>query len=344
MTETIASPLLWTIFSVFVLGMLALDLGVFSRKPHEVHFREALTWSAVWVTLAMIFNGWIYFRFGQVKALEFLTGYLIEKALSVDNIFVFVVLFASFVVPKIYQHRVLFWGVIGAIILRAAFIGLGAALISRFHWIMYVFGAILIITGIRLMIQGEAEPHPEKNPLYRLARKFIPAVPEYHGKSFFVSKGGKWFATPLLLVLIAIEATDVVFAVDSIPAIFAITTDPFIVYTSNIFAILGLRAMYFLLAGVIDKFHYLKYGLALVLLFVGGKMLAADFYKVPIVVSLVAIAALLLGSVLASILFPNRVLSPPPEAAPEDSPDVLDYEAATHESPDRIDPGADRLP
>ncbi|MGN6183804.1 MAG: TerC family protein [Thermoanaerobaculia bacterium] len=324
MTETIASPLLWTVFSVFVLGMLALDLGVFSRKPHEVHFREALTWSVVWISLATIFNGWIWFRFGKDTALEFLTGYLIEKALSVDNIFVFVVLFASFAVPKIYQHRVLFWGVIGAIVMRAIFIGLGAALISRFHWIMYVFGAILIVTGIRLMIQGEAEPHPEKNPIFRFARKFLPAVPEYHGKHFAIRQGGKWFATPLLLVLIAIEATDVVFAVDSIPAIFAITTDPFIVYTSNIFAILGLRALYFLLAGVIDKFHLLKYGLAAVLLFVGGKMVLADVYKLPIVMSLVVIALLLGGSVVASLLFPKRVSSAPLEAAPDDSPDRND--------------------
>jgi tellurite resistance protein TerC len=310
MTESIASPLLWTIFTAFVVGMLALDLGVFSRKPHEVHYREALTWSAVWVTLALLFNGWIYHQFGREKALEFLTGYLIEKALSVDNIFVFVVLFASFAVPKIYQHRVLFWGVIGAIVLRAIFIGVGAALISRFHWVMYLFGAILIITGIRLMTQKEATPHPEKNPLFKFARRFIPAVSEYHGKKFMIVEGGRRLATPLLLVLLAIEATDVVFAIDSIPAIFAITTDPFIVYTSNIFAILGLRAMYFLLAGVIDKFHYLKYGLALVLLFVGGKMLAADVYKVPIVLSLVVIGGLLAGSVALSVLVPRRTLPP----------------------------------
>jgi tellurite resistance protein TerC len=310
MTESIASPLLWTIFSAFVVGMLALDLGVFSRKPHEVHYREALTWSAVWVTLALLFNGWIYHQFGREKALEFLTGYLIEKALSVDNIFVFVVLFASFAVPKIYQHRVLFWGVIGAIVLRAVFIGVGAALISRFHWVMYLFGAILIITGIRLMAQKDATPHPEKNPLFKFARRFIPAVSEYHGKKFMIVEGGKRLATPLLLVLLAIEATDVVFAIDSIPAIFAITTDPFIVYTSNIFAILGLRAMYFLLAGVIDKFHYLKYGLALVLLFVGGKMLIADVYKLPIVLSLVVIGALLAGSVALSVLVPRPTLPP----------------------------------
>jgi tellurite resistance protein TerC len=317
--ETIASPLLWTIFSVFVLGMLALDLGVFSRKPHEVRFKEALAWSIVWVVLSLLFNGWIYLKFGSQKALEFLTGYVIEKALSVDNIFVFVVLFAAFAVPKIYEHRVLFWGVIGAIVMRAIFIGLGAALISRFHWIMYVFGAILIVTGIRLMIQSEHEPHPERNPMFRFARKLIPAVPEYHGKKFFVKLDGRWFATPLFLVLVAIEATDVVFAVDSIPAIFAITEDPFLVYTSNIFAILGLRAMYFLLAGIIDRFHLLKLGLAIVLLFVGVKMVIAEWYKVPIGVSLGVIFLVLAGSVAASLIWPKRVSSAPLED-PRDEP------------------------
>src|SRR5687768_9640029 len=312
--ETIATPLLWTVFSVFVLGMLALDLGVFSRKPHEVHHREALTWSGVWVSLALIFNGWIYLRFGSGKALEFLTGYVIEKALSVDNIFVFVVLFSAFAVPKIYQHRVLFWGVIGAIVLRAVFIVLGAALLERFHWVMYVFGAILIITGIRLMIKGDADPHPERNPIYRAMRRLIPAVPEYDGKKFFVIRNGRRFATPLFLVLLAIEATDVVFAVDSIPAIFAVTTDPFIVYTSNIFAILGLRALYFLLANVIDKFHLLTYGLALVLLFVGTKMVIAEWYKIPIAVSLGVIAFILAGSVVASLL-----LSAPLETEGDDA-------------------------
>jgi tellurite resistance protein TerC len=305
--ETIASPMLWTIFSVFVLGMLALDLGVFNRKAHEVRFKEALTWSIVWVALSMAFNWWIYHEFGSEKALQFLTGYLIEKALSVDNIFVFVILFASFAVPKMYQHRVLFWGVLGAIFMRAIFIGLGAALVSRFDWIMYVFGAILIFTGFKLMKEGDAEPHPEKNPIYKLARRLFPAVPEYHGKHFFVIKDGRRFATPLLLVLIAIEATDVVFAVDSIPAIFAISTDPFIVYTSNIFAILGLRAMYFLLAGIIDKFHFLKYGLAVVLLFVGVKMVIADWYHVPIVASLLTITGVLTISVVASLIWPRHV-------------------------------------
>ena len=317
--ETIATPLLWTVFSVFVLGMLALDLGVFSRKPHEVHHREALAWSAVWVTLALIFNGWIYYRFGTAKALEFLTGYVIEKALSVDNIFVFVVLFSAFAVPKIYQHRVLFWGVIGAIVLRAIFIVLGAALLERFHWVMYLFGAILIVTGIRLMIKGETEPHPERNPIYRAMRRFIPAVPTYEGKKFFVVKDGRRFATPLFLVLLAIEATDVVFAVDSIPAIFAVTTDPFIVYTSNIFAILGLRALYFLLANVIDRFHLLTYGLALVLLFVGTKMVIADWYKVSIGTSLAVIAVILTAAVTASLLWPPRVSSAPLEDTHDDA-------------------------
>jgi tellurite resistance protein TerC len=311
--ETIASPHLWIIFSVFVLGMLSLDLGVFNRKAHEVRFKEALTWSCVWVALSLVFNWWIYHEFGKQKALEFLTGYVIEKALSVDNIFVFIILFASFAVPKIYQHRVLFWGVIGAIVMRAIFIGLGAALVARFHWVMYIFGAILIFTGIKLMKEGDAEPHPEKNPIYKFARRLMPAVPEYHGKAFTILKDGRRHATPLLLVLIAIEATDVVFAVDSIPAIFAISTDPFIVYTSNIFAILGLRAMYFLLAGVIDKFHFLKYGLALVLLFVGVKMVIVEWYKVPIGVSLGVIAGILTIAVLASVIWPKAPVIEPPE-------------------------------
>jgi tellurite resistance protein TerC len=288
--------------------MLALDLGIFNRKAHEVRFKEALIWSIVWVTLSLIFNAWIYHEFGAQKGLEFLTGYLIEKALSVDNIFVFVVLFASFAVPKMYQHRVLFWGVIGALLMRAIFIGLGAALIARFHWIMYVFGAILIYTGFKLMRQGDDhDPHPERNPIYKLGRKLMPAVPEYHGKAFTIVKDGRRYATPLLMVLIAIEATDVVFAVDSIPAIFAITTDPFIVYTSNIFAILGLRAMYFLLAGVIDKFHFLNYGLAFVLIFVGIKMVIAEKYKVPIGISLAVIAGLLTLSIIASMIWPKPV-------------------------------------
>ena len=295
--QTIASPLLWTTFSVFILGMLALDLGVFNRKAHEVRFREALTWSAVWIALALIFNGWIYTRFGSEKALEFLTGYLIEKALSVDNIFIFVVLFASFAVPKKDQHRVLFWGVLGAIVMRAIFIFAGAALLERFHWVIYVFGAILVVTGVRLLMHREVEPHPERNPLFRALARMLPAR----------------FATPFVLALIAIEITDLVFAIDSIPAIFAITTDPFIVYTSNIFAILGLRALYFLLAGILDKFHLLKVGLAFVLMFVGVKMVIVEWVKIPVVVSLAVIATILGGSVAASLLWPKRVSSAPLE-------------------------------
>jgi len=305
--ESIASPLLWSAFSLLVIGMLALDLGVFHRQAHEVRAREALAWTTVWIVLSLVFNAAIYKWFGSERALEFLTGYVIEKALSVDNVFVFVVLFSTFAVPKEYQHRVLFYGILGAVIMRGIFIAAGAALLHRFHWIMYVFGAILVITGVKLLFQSDDEVHPERNPIFRLARRVIPAVPEYHGQNFTTMVNGKRVATPLLIVLIAIEATDVVFAVDSIPAIFAVTTDPFIVYTSNIFAILGLRALYFLLAGVMDKFHLLKAGLALVLGFVGTKMLIADVYKIPIVLSLAVIAGLLVGAVVLSLVVPKKV-------------------------------------
>ena len=299
--ETIGSPALWAGFTLFVLAMLALDLGVFHRKAHVVGFKEALGWSVVWVVLALAFGVGVWQLYGEQRGLEYLTGYLIEKALSVDNIFVFVVLFSAFAVPAAYQHRVLFWGILGALVMRAAFIVLGAALIQRFHWVLYVFGAILVLTGVKLLLQREQEVHPERNPLFRLFRRLVPAVSEYNGQSFTVVRDGKRFATPLLLVLAAIEATDLVFAVDSVPAIFAITSDPFIVYTSNVFAILGLRAMYFLLADVVMRFQYLKVGLALVLVFVGAKMLIADIYKVPIVVSLLVVATLICGSILASL-------------------------------------------
>lgn len=300
--ETIGSPALWIAFSVFVLGMLALDLGIFHRDAHEVRFREALSWSVVWVLLSLAFAWGIYRWFGPARGLEFLTGYVIEKALSIDNIFVFLVLFSSLAVPVAYQHRVLFWGILGALVMRAIFILLGAALIQRFHWVLYVFGGLLVLTGVKLLFQGTGEVHPEKNPIYRLFRRLVPAVAEYHGPRFMVRKAGRLHATPLLLVLVAVEASDLVFAVDSIPAIFAVTQDPFIVYTSNIFAILGLRAMYFLLAGVIAKFAFLKVGLALVLAFVGGKMLIVDFYKIPIAASLAVVALLIAGSIAASML------------------------------------------
>lgn len=297
----IISPWLWGTFFAGVLAMLALDLGVFHRKAHEVRFKEALSWSVVWVTLALLFNAFVWYRFGATKGVEFLTGYLIEKALSVDNIFVFVILFSAFAVPKALQHRVLFWGVIGALIMRAIFIATGSALLSRFHWVLYIFGALLVFTGIKLLVKRE-EMHPERNPLFLAFRRVVPAVSEYHGDKFTVVKNGRRFATPLLLVLVAIEATDLVFAVDSVPAIFAVTTDPFIVYTSNVFAILGLRAMYFLLAGVIDRFVYLKYSLSAILIFVGGKMLIADLYKVPITLSLAVIVLMLAAGVVASLL------------------------------------------
>jgi tellurite resistance protein TerC len=303
--ESVGTPALWIGFSAVVLVMLVLDLGVFHRKAHEVRVREALIWTAVWISISMFFNLAIYFWFGSERALEFLTGYLIEKALSVDNIFVFIVVFASFGVPAKLQHRVLFWGILGALLMRALFIGLGTAVLSRFHWVGYLFGAFLVFTGLKLLVQKEGEVHPERNPIFRLFTRFVPAVSHYESGKFTVVEAGKRYATPLLLVLVAIEATDIVFAVDSIPAIFAVTLDPFIVYTSNIFAILGLRSLYFALAGIMGKFSYLKVGLSLVLAFVGTKMLIAGIYKVPILLSLGVIAGLLGGAIVASLLRPT---------------------------------------
>ena len=303
--ETIGSPLLWAAFIAFVLAMLAIDLGVFHRKAHEISLKEAGIWSAVWVALAAVFNIGVYFWFGAQRALEFTTGYLIEKALAVDNIFVFVVIFSTFAVPAIYQHRVLFWGVLGALVMRAAFIVAGGAFLQRFHWAIYVFGALLAVTGVKLLVQRNQEMHPENNPLVRWFQKVFPVSPEFHGDKFLVLKKGRRYATPLLLSLVAVEVTDVIFAVDSIPAIFAITSDPFLVFTSNIFAILGLRSLYFLLGGIITKFAYLKVGLSFVLIFVGAKMLLIEVYKVPIVASLACIAGILGLSILASVLKPR---------------------------------------
>jgi tellurite resistance protein TerC len=294
--------LLWVVFNIFVLGILAIDLLVLHRKAHAVSLREALAWSCVWVSLALLFGIGIYFFRGGEKALEFLTGYVIEWSLSVDNLFVFLVIFSYFAVPSMYQHRVLFWGILGALVLRAIFIATGAALLANFHWMIYVFGGFLIFTGIKLLFVGEEKIEPEKNPAVRLVRRFINVTPEYHGQQFFIRKGGSLWATPLFLVLVVVETTDVIFAVDSIPAIFAITLDPFIVYTSNVFAILGLRALFFLLAGVMEMFRYLRVGLAFVLCFVGAKMLIAEFYKVPIGMSLGVVGGILLISILASVL------------------------------------------
>ena len=299
--ETVGSPGLWLGFLGLVLGMLALDLGVFHRKAHSVSLKEAATWSAVWVGLALLFAVFIHLRFGADRALEFATGYLIEKALAVDNIFVFVIIFAAFGIAAIHQHRVLFWGIIGALIMRAAFILAGGAFLQKFHWAIYVFGGLLIATGVKLFADRHKQPHPERNPVVRAFQRFFPVAAGQSGGRFTVVEGGRRLATPLLVALLTVEITDVVFAVDSIPAIFAVTTDPFIVFTSNIFAILGMRSMYFLLAGVVTKFRYLTVGLSLVLVFVGAKMVLSDFYKLPVLVSLGVIAVILGGAVIASL-------------------------------------------
>jgi len=303
--ESIGSIWMYGGFLAFVLAMLALDLGVFHKTAHKVSLREAAIWSVVWVLCALAFNGLLWKSFGAERGMEFLTGYLLEKALSVDNIFVIVLIFGAFKVPEAYQHRVLFWGILGALVMRAIFVGLGAALIAKFHWVLYVFGAFLLITGIKMLIFRDAEFDPRTNPLFKLFRKAVPAVDTFEGPNFTIVKDGKRFATPLLLVLVAVELTDLVFAVDSVPAIFAVTKDPFIVFTSNIFAILGLRSLYFLLAGVVEKFHLLKIGLSLVLVFVGVKMLVVDFMKIPVVLSLGVIAFLVGASVVASLLWPK---------------------------------------
>jgi len=298
---------LWLAFNAFVLVMLALDLGVFHRKAHEVSFREAATWSVVWVTLALAFNAAIWWFWGADRALQFLTGYLIEKSLSVDNIFVFVMLFTFFGVPTQYQHRVLFWGILGALVMRGAFIAGGAYMLQQFHWVIYLFGGILVLTGIKMARRVEAYD-PTKNPVLKLARRVLPLTPQYHGQRFWVQDAGRWVATPLFLVLLLVEVTDLVFAIDSIPAIFAITQEPFLVYTANVFAILGLRSMYFLLAGVVHRFVYLKYGLAAVLVFVGAKMMLVDLYKLPVTVSLAVVGTLIGASIAASLLVTPKPL------------------------------------
>jgi len=297
---------LWISFNLFIFLMLALDLGVFQKKDHAVTVKEALIWSGVWIVLALIFNAFIYYDMGKIKALEFFTGYLLERSLSIDNIFVFVLLFSYFKVPAEFQHKVLFWGVLGALILRAALILLGVVLINKFAWIIYVFGAFLVFTGFKMAYQDDSDIHPEKNIVIRIFKKFFPVSNEYHGGDFFVTIDAKRFATPLFIVLIATEFTDLVFAFDSIPAIFAVTNDAYIIYTSNIFAILGLRAMYFVLAGIIDKFHYLKIGLSMVLIFIGFKMLIIDIFKIPIGYSLGVIAIIITLSVVLSLLKPKQ--------------------------------------
>jgi tellurite resistance protein TerC len=314
--DGVGTPILWIGFTAFVIVTLVLDLGVFHRKAHAVSVREALVWTAVWVGLAMVFNLGVYFWFGEDTALEFLTGYVIEKSLSIDNIFVFIMVFQAFAVPEKLQHRVLAWGVLGAMAARFVFIAAGVALIHRFHWVIYPLGAFLVFSGVKLLVRKDATTDPRDNPLFRLFRRVIPSVPDYRGASFTVKEHGRRYATPLLLVVIAIEATDIVFAVDSIPAIFAVTTDPFIVFTSNIFALLGLRALYFALVGVIQQLRYIKVGLSLVLAFVGAKMLIGGLFKIPIGVSLGVIAALLGGSVVLSLLRPSPAAPADPATPP----------------------------
>lgn len=291
----------WILFNAFVLLMLALDLGVFHRKKHVVSVKEALTWTLVWVALALVFNTVIYFWRGQEQALEFFTGYLIEKALSIDNIFVFIMIFTYFSIPPVYQHKVLFWGVLGALVMRVIFIFAGVALIEKFHITIYLFGLLLIFTGYKMFSHDSAKIDPGKNPVLRFFKRFLPVTPDLHDDRFFVRQNGQRFITPLFLVLVMIETTDLIFAVDSIPAILAITQDQFIVYTSNVFAILGLRSLYFALAGVVHKFWLLSYGLAIVLVFVGVKMLLVDLYKIPITWSLIFIAIVITASVVASL-------------------------------------------
>jgi tellurite resistance protein TerC len=302
---------LWIGFNAFILAMLALDLGVFHRKTHVVSLRESLTWTGVWMVLALVFNAGVWHYAGSQKALEFFTGYLIEKSLSVDNVFVFALLFSYFAVPAQYQHKVLFWGILGALIMRAIMIALGAALITKFAWIIYVFGGFLILTGIKMIVKREEEIHPERNPVVRLFKRLMPVTPGYRGDKFFVRENGIRMATPLFVVLLLVEFTDLIFAVDSIPAIFAVTKDPFIVYTSNVFAILGLRSLYFALAGVMDKFHYLKIGLGVVLSFVGVKMILAHTpWKIDTLVSLGVIILILTTSVVWSLLKPKKMAVP----------------------------------
>jgi tellurite resistance protein TerC len=300
------TPLIfWIIFNAFVLLMLALDLGIFHRRAHEVSVKEALTWTFIWIVLALVFNGIIFYWKGRQQALEFFTGYLIEKALSVDNIFVFIIIFSYFQVPSKYQHKVLFWGIIGALIMRVIFIFAGAALIHKFHFTIYIFGAFLVYTGYKMFSHTNLKIDPDRNPLIRFFKSFMPVTSQLHEDRFFILQNGKHFATPLFLVLLLIETTDLIFAVDSIPAILAITQDQFIVFTSNVFAILGLRSLYFALAGIVHRFWLLSYGLAVVLIFVGIKMLIIDLYKIPIELSLIFIASIITLSVLLSLRIPK---------------------------------------
>ena len=309
----------WVVFNAFVLLMLVLDLGVFHRKSHVIHFKEAIGWTFVWVSIAGMFAVLVYFfghhmlpnpaRPNSVLALEFVTGYVIEESLSMDNLFIFLLIFRYFAVDRSHQHSVLFWGILGALIMRATFILAGVTLINRLHWIIYLFGAFLVYSGVRLFKQQETEIHPEKNPVLKLFRRFVPISQRYEGRRFFVKQGVRWIATPLAVVLIVVETTDVMFATDSIPAILAVTRDPFIVYTSNVFAILGLRSLYFALAGMMEVLHYLHYGLSVILIFIGMMMLGSELFQIPIGVALSVVGGILVLSVVASLVFPRKMAS-----------------------------------
>jgi tellurite resistance protein TerC len=296
--------LLWGSFGTFVLVMLALDLGVFHRQARVVNITEALRWSAIWIILALLFNLGVYLWYGTDAALAFLTGYVLEESLSVDNLFVFLMILSYFSVPPAYQHKVLFWGILGALLMRGMMIAVGTVLIQTFHWILYIFGGFLVLTGVRMVVRQHEDVHPEQNPVVRLFTRFMPVTAAYHAEKFFVQLQGRYFATPLFVVLLMVEVTDVVFALDSIPAVLAVTTDPFIVYTSNVFAILGLRSLFFALSGLMGLFHYLRYGLAVVLVFIGLKMLLSDVFHIPVHWALAVVLGVLLLSVLASLIYP----------------------------------------
>ena len=311
---------LWIAFNLFVLVVLALDLGVLHRRPHTISLREAAVWSIIWVAVSLAFNLGLLHWYGRARALEFFTGYLIELSLSVDNLFVFILLFKYFAVDKRHQHRVLFWGILGLLVMRGAMIGLGVVLIRRFEWVLYLFGAFLIYAGLKMMLRKDEQVHPERNPVFRWARKFLPMTKEYVGQKMFVRSEGVWRATPLFLVLLVVETTDLAFALDSIPAIFGITRDPFIVYTSNVFAILGLRSLYFLLAGVLQYFRYLDEGLSVVLMFIGAKMLAEYWFHIPTHISLAVVGVVLSIAVIASVIAGPEEARASGKSAPKSEP------------------------
>lgn len=302
----------WIFFAIFIIAMLALDLGIINRKAHVIKMKEALLWTSFWVTLAVLFGGGVYYFYDHIKAMEFFTAYLIEYSLSIDNLFVFMLIFRYFGVPHAYEHKALFWGILLALITRAVFIFVGVALINLFGWVMYIFGAFLIYTGIKMALNKQTEVHPDKNIALKLLRKMMPVSQEFSGAKFFIVKRGIRYATPMLAVLLALETTDILFAVDSIPAVLAISKDPFIIYTSNVFAILGLRSLFFAISGLMKLFHLLHYGLAAILSFVGIKMLIEDFFHVPVTASLLVIASILAASILSSIIWPDKEGEVPP--------------------------------